>query len=69
VIASDGNQGGFGHAKKPESVAEFARIRAGQDPNSGEFGYTGGCGRGTDWQFHIAAARRKLKSLYPKIKG
>jgi hypothetical protein len=29
--------------KKPEfTVAEFARIRAGPDPNSGEFGYTGG---------------------------
>jgi hypothetical protein len=25
--------------------------------------------RGVDWQFRIEAARRKLKSLYPKIKG
>jgi hypothetical protein len=25
--------------------------------------------RGVDWQFRIDAARRKLKSLYPKIKG
>jgi hypothetical protein len=25
--------------------------------------------RGVDWQFNVQAARRKLKSLYPKIKN
>lgn len=31
--------------------------------------HTNGRQRGVDWQFRIDDARRKLKSLYPKIKG